>query len=684
VDGKSDVTEVSKSLPQIRDRLRRLCALALAIFSLLTLGSFATAGTASAEPAPRSPVTASGTGGRSATVSPGVELSNEVVNVSWSGFRPTTQQNVYTVIVMQCKANPVSLDDCFSAEPFPNLTNGNRLLDFTAADGTGSAQFEVRPASNLPQLACSATNPCSILVYENDALPIQAGGLPSARVVIPISFALSQADCPDITDFDVRADGSATSASLFYSWAARICQGDASVVVDYTETSSTTGRENFLSGLIDFGVTALPASEEELSNHPDHREYSYAPVAASAVVVAYNLTDPYTGLRVENLVLSPRLVARLVTNTSMEKFLNDRELLNINPTVLFPTNGVNPILVRAERSAATTILTSWMSADPEAQKFLADTDRWKVRLNPAYVGYSYPRDSFELVDTDPRYLPRQGQKNIATRMFYGVSPTGTQAELTSARGVIGIIDLPTAKRFGLQVAGLLKPDGTVVRVTDDSILRGIADADVSAAGTLVADPTPEDPLAYPMIKVDYAMVPKTFDTEKKIADVRRVLSYAVGDGQNYLPSGFVTLPDAMRAEALKIVESIGVSETVATTTTTTTTSTTTSTTTPSTTTMPVIEVVPVPTTSRPRVATPATTVAPSTTTTTSTTTPSSTTSTTTQLPPITVPKPQLSDELASAQTSSGLLLGLGGLSGAAILGTAPWRKLSIRRKKVVS
>ena len=41
-------------------------------------------------------------------------------------------------------------------------------------------------------------------------------------------------------------------------------------------------------------------------------------------------------------------------------------------------------------------------------------------------------------------------------------------------------------------------------------------------------------------------------------------------------------------------------------------------------------------------------------------------------------------QLASAQTSSGLLLGLGGLSGAAILGTAPWRKLSIRRKKVVS
>ena len=653
------MTEASKSLPQIGDRLRRACALMLAAFSLATLASVGSANSVSAEPAPRSPATATGTGGRSATVTPGADLSNEVINISWSGFRPTTQQNIYTVIILQCKADPVSLADCFLAEPFPDLANGNRLLDSTAADGTGSAQFEVRPASNLPQLDCSATNPCSILVYENDALPIQAGSLPAARVVIPITFAPSQADCPTITDFDVRVDGSATSAGLFYAWAAQICQGDASVVLDYTETSSTTGRENFLSGLIDFGVTALPATEEELSHHPDHREYSYAPVAASAVVVAYNLTDPFTGLRVENLVVSPRLVARLVTNSSVETIVRDRELLNINPTVRFPTNGINRILVRAERNAATTILTSWMSADPEAQKFLADTDTWRVRLNASYAGYSYPRDAFELVDNDPGYLPRQGQKSIATRMFYGVSPTGTQAELTSARGVIGIVDLPTAKRFGLQVAGLLMPNGSVVQVTDDSILRGIADAELSAAGTLVADPTPEDPLAYPMIKVDYAMVPKTFDTAEKIADVRRVLSYAVGDGQNLLPSGYITLPDSMRAETRKIVEAIGV---------------------------PVVatstiarQAVTVPTT-RPRITVPQTTVAP----TTSSTTTSTSTTTTTEPAPITVPQPQLSDDFSGDRSSSGLLLGLGGLSGAFILGTAPWRKLGIRRKKVVS
>jgi ABC-type phosphate transport system substrate-binding protein len=651
------VPESSTSSPRIADRLRRAAAIALAAFSVATLATAGHGSAVHAEPPARAVTTANGTSGRTATVGPGVDLTNEVVTVSWSGFRPTTQANVYTVIVLQCEANPTSLDDCYTAEPFPTLANGNRLLDSTAADGTGSAQFEVRPASNLPQLACSATNPCSILVYENDAQPIPPGSLPAARVVLPITFAPSQADCPNITDFDVRVDGSATSAGLFYAWAARICQGQDAVVLDYTETSSNTGRENFLAGLVDLGVTALPATTEELEAHPEHRDFSYAPVAASAVVVAYNLTDPYSGQRVNNLVLSPRLVARLVTNTNIETFVRDRELLNLNPTVRFPSNGINRILVRAERTASTRILTSWFAADAEAQKFLAGNDTWRVAVNPAYLGYTYPRDSFELVDTDPSYLPRQGQKNIALRMFYGVSPTGSQSESTSIRGVIGVMDLPTAKRFGLQPAGLLMPDGSVVLPTEDAIARGIADADVTPSGVLVADPTPEDPLAYPMVKIDYAMVPKNFDTTAKIADVRRVLGYAVGEGQSLLPSGYLPLPEAMRVATRTIVEAIGAPTTTTTTR------------------------APTPTTSRPRYQPPATVAVEATTTTSSTTSTTIVRTTTTEPAPITVPDPEIAGDLGSAESSSALLLGIGGLSGAALLGTAPWRKLLAKRRR---
>jgi hypothetical protein len=73
-----------------------------------------------------------------------------------------------------------------------------------------------------------------------------------------------------------------------------------------------------------------------------------------------------------------------------------------------------------------------------------------------------------------------------------------------------------------------------------------------------------------------------------------------------------------------------------------------------------------------------------------TTTTSSTTSTTiartttTEPAPITVPEPRIDGSMGATSGSSALMLGLGGLSGAAILGTAPWRRWADRRKKAKS
>ena len=153
------MTETSQNPPRIFDRLRRALAVALATISVLTLTSVGPSDTARAEPPARAAISANGTGGRVATVGPGVELTNEVVTVSWSGFRPTTQQNVYTVIILQCRANPVSLSDCYRADPFPDLANGNRVLDFTASDGTGSGNAPTSRPSSSPITSCPPMPP---------------------------------------------------------------------------------------------------------------------------------------------------------------------------------------------------------------------------------------------------------------------------------------------------------------------------------------------------------------------------------------------------------------------------------------------------------------------------------------------------------------------------------------------
>jgi ABC-type phosphate transport system substrate-binding protein len=633
---------------EVREKssIRQRVALALAMVSIAMIGTGLGSHKVMAEPPVRADSTATGTSGRAGSTSPGTALSNEVVTISWSGFTPTLPNGLYGVLIVQCKGTPTSLADCYSAEPYPDLANGTRVMSTTGSDGTGSARIEIRPAAYLPLLNCSATNACSVMVYENDGQPIPVGGLPVSRVIVPITFAPSQADCPNITDFDVRADGSATAAGLFYEWAAKLCTGDNPVVVDYTENSSTTGRENFLSGLTDFGVSALPATAEELEAHPDHRDFSYVPLVGSATVVAYNFTDPFTGQPLDNLVLSARLVARIITNTSLENFFQDRELQRLNPGVRFPTSVLARPIIRAERNADTRIVTSWFSSNSTAQSFLTGNDSFRIPVNPDYIGYTYPQDLFETVSPDSLYLPRQGQRLVSLKLFYGVTPTGTARENTTTTGIIGIVDLPTAKRFGLKIAKLVLPDGTSVAPTDAAILAGIADMDTTPEGLLVADPTPEDSTGYPLVKIDYALVPKTYSTQTKVDKVVRLLQYGLTDGQAALPAGYAALPESIKATALSIVANVSIPTTTTTLTTTT-------------------------TVAKKKYIPPVTTAAPETTTTTSST---STTTTTTTLAPITVPG--VAAELpGSGSSKSGVLYtGLIGLSGAALIGTIKPRK----------
>ena len=633
--------------------MQQRVALVLAVVSIAMIGTGLGTQKVMAEPPVRADSTGAGTSGRAGSASPGTTLTNEVITVSWSGFTPTLPNGLYGALIVQCKGMPVSMADCYNAEPYPDLANGTRVLTSTGSNGTGSAQLEIRATNYLPLLNCSATNPCSVMVFENDGQAIPPGGLPVNRVVVPITFAPSQADCPNITDFDVRGDGSATSAGLFYDWAAKLCTGDNAVVVDYTENSSTTGRENFLSGLTDFGVSALPATAEELAAHPDHRDFSYVPLVASATVIAYNFTDPFTGQPLDNLVLSPRLVARVVTDTSLETFFQDRELQRLNPGVRFPTSVLARPLIRAERNADTRIVTSWFSSNATAQSFLAGTDSFRIPVNEGYAGYSYPQDLFETVAQDSLYLPRQGQRAVSLKLFYGVTPTGTSRENTTSTGIIGVVDLPTAKRFGLKVAKIAQSDGTSVAPTDASILAGVADMDTTPEGLLIADTSPDDLTAYPLVKIDYALVPKTFASQTKVDKIKRLLQFGLTDGQAALPAGYVALPEALKVAALASIDAVSIP--------------TTTTTTP----------VPAPTTAAPKkkYVPPATTMAPETTTTTSTTTTSTTTTTTTTtLAPITVPQAS-SDLPGSGSSKSGMLYtGLIGLSGAALVGTVKPRK----------
>lgn len=526
-------------------RVRALSAVAAAIVALAVLTAVTT------ELAPQR----AGAAGRSLTVTPAAGLGNQAVDVSWSGFTPTTPDGLNQVIVVQCTEHPTSLADCFTAQPFPNSAEGNMVVNGVTSDnGTGSVRFEVRPAPKLPELGCSEKKPCSIVAFENQVVP--EGQMPTSSASATIEFAHSADDCPKISNFDVRIQGEASGGPIVYGWAARRCTGNDPLIIDYTEDGSDGGRNEFLAGRVDVGLTSLPASPDELAAAPSHPAYAYAPIDLSAAAVVYNMNDPITNQPIDDLTLSPRLVARLISDTALGEFFQDPDFTRLNPAHTFPVNGVSTPLIRAEGNADTWITTNWIASNSAATSFLAGSDPDGVVVNDSYLNIPYPTSVFENRALDDAYLPRLGQANVATRVFYGARPTDQSPLDPASIGFIGVVDLATARRLDLPTARIVNAGGRAVAPTNDSILAGYEAMKPGADSTLVADPTADDPDAYPLVTVDYLMVPTKADEAHRHA-IQDLLTWGVTAGQEDLPAGYLTLPDELVAQTQQVAQAVG-------------------------------------------------------------------------------------------------------------------------------
>ncbi len=544
--------------PGARIRAFRRCLVASAV--LCALATTFSIPTGAAPPA------------RKVVVEPATSLSDQVVDVSWSNFRPTRKDGTYQVVLLQCKADPKSvLRDCNTDDTFPFSLTGNLQYGTTAKDGTGHVFMDIMTTSRLPTLGCSATHPCSLLVYEDDGNGYDPNGLPPNRVIVPLAFAHSIDDCPPVQTFDVRTETETSAAPALYQWAADFCTGPHAFTVDVTNSSSTAARQDFLSGQIDMAVTSIkPQPGEVTASSPP---FAAVPLDLTGVVIAYNITDRATHKAITDLTLTPRLVARLISDSDLTTFFHDPEFLKLNPGHHWPLQAAAPG-VRAESNADTWILTNWLNGNPSARSLLDGTDSYGVAVNPAWKDIPYPTQVFEARLPDGVYFPRVGEEGVADRLFAGTKPAEDIPTNALDAGFFAVLDLPTASRFRLPVARLTNGVGQpVVTLTPESAAAGFGAMVRSPSGFYSEPAVVKNPAAYPLMKVDTAMVPPKLTNSNRDLRIRALLDHAVTDGQHNIPSGYAKLPGALRLQTLRYT-----GDTILATPTTTTTSTTTTTT----------------------------------------------------------------------------------------------------------
>ena len=430
------------------------------------------------------------------------------------------------------------------------------------------------------------------------------------RLVVPLDFQPVGQSCP-IGASERRLIGHELAADAVNSWQPALCTGGGALY-GYTQLTDDVIRNQVLDGSTP-GLALLtnPIPPEQA---PADHSLIYAPVGLSGLTIAFNVehqplgSDPPAALALDgqrflSMKLTPRLVAKLLTQSYLgalvhppDKMKNnplaltvDPEFLDLNPEYKGFANFNRPAdaLVQLDGSDLTSLLWSWVKVDPDASAFIAGVPDAGMVVNPANQGLALPVSTFPrndqscveqiiggsdikgkicTLDGHPftkdmhdsgRSASRGDSQARTTGLAFDQTPTSKKLDPQDAghRALLAVVDTATASRYGLPTAALRNAAGKYVTPTAESMLAGENAMKPSAvAGVLASDPGAADQAAYPLTALSYAVTaPSTLDAAAG-KDYAAFLRYAASAGQQpglapgKLPLGMVPLPDALKAQ----------------------------------------------------------------------------------------------------------------------------------------
>ncbi|MDG4764956.1 hypothetical protein O7632_12730 [Solwaraspora sp. WMMD406] len=369
-------------------------------------------------------------------------------------------------------------DDDVLRTYFDEASTNEYPYALTAADGTGRIAFEVQNAGRAPHLGCGASvgtgggvRDCHLVIvprgrhnpYTGDDVSASGAvhGSPFTpavwrhRIVVPLRFRPVGAVCP-LTQAERRTAGTEMIAEAVTSWQPAVCADDGpvigySAIGDFEAEAQILSESAAAPGLVFTSAPIeTPAGADPLVS---------APVAASGVVIAYNVDgnlDPYAsageserlrGAVLADLKLTPRLVAKLLTqsyrrdvpgvggpegNPNSVKY--DREFIDLNPVFEHwdktPSATLNGLMVPVGNAMATRELWRWVLTDAAARRWLAgEPDEQGMVVNPAYQQVLAGQSA-------PDYFPK-ADPGCATETFLDVEYANCTLDYRPYTGTLG-------------------------------------------------------------------------------------------------------------------------------------------------------------------------------------------------------------------------------------------------------
>lgn len=205
---------------------------------------------------------------------------------------------------------------------------------------------------------------------------------------------------------DLTGAGGSFPNPIYVRWFAEYHQAHPETRINYQPVGSGAGIRQLLAGVIDFGATERPLTDEELAHAP--AKLLHIPTLLGAVVPVYNLAQ--TAANEASLRFAPDVLADIYLGRITR--WNDLRLLRDNPGATLPDLAIVPVY-RADGAGTTYIFTEYLSkVSPAFAKSIGRgvAVRWPagiggkgsegvtglVRSTPGALGYAeaaYARES---------------------------------------------------------------------------------------------------------------------------------------------------------------------------------------------------------------------------------------------------------------------------------------------------
>ncbi|HET9253838.1 MAG TPA: phosphate ABC transporter substrate-binding protein PstS [Pseudonocardiaceae bacterium] len=294
----------------------------------------------------------------------------------------------------------------------------------------------------------------------------------------------------------ISGSGSTWSSNALDQWRRNVATLEG-LTVSYSANGSTSGRNDFRSGQVDFAVSEIPygLTDGGVTEPVPDRAFAYLPIVAGGTAFMYNLK--IGGKRVTNLRLSGENITKIFT----QQITNwaDPAIQADNPGLALPVRAIVPV-VRSDGAGPTAQFTAWMASQHRA---LWDAYCHLAGRNITPCGFTsfYPVTS--------TMIAKAGSQGVA----------GFVAQ-DSSEGAITYVEYSYARNSGFPVVKMLNAANYYIEPKASSVavalLKVKINPDLTADLSQVYIDT--DPRAYPLSSYSYMIIPKdttsNFNTEK--------------------------------------------------------------------------------------------------------------------------------------------------------------------------